>query len=266
MHSDVFNAVMNTVFVSIPECLVWIICILAILKRRDLLDIYRWKQNVKELMIPVLPVAITVNIMRYILHTNSLLMFLITEVMMCLLVIYLIKRNNFLNEKISYIKIILCVVFVDIIINGAVECLYALLLVIFMHLNITLINNNIYQNIILSLFPRAIQIIIIVFYLYKKNIDSNIKFFELIIKDKILSISLTTFIITLTIAFWIIVRFVLENSVFIKYMMIYQIIMNLLIISIPIILIISFLTPIYHLLVKNIDIQKATENMFGDDF
>jgi len=265
MLQNIINATLNCIFVSVPEELVWVICSLILLKRRDLLDIYRWKRNIKELLIPVIPVAISINIMRYILHINNTINFIVIEVMICSLMIYLIKRNNFLDEKINYIKIIFYVILVDIVMNFAVESLYLLLLMMFTHLNILVVNSNVFTNIIISIFPRTIQIIIIVFYLYKKNIDSNIKFFELILKDKILSISLTSFILTLTVAFYVITRYVLKNNIFEKYIIIYQVIMNVLIISIPLILVVSLITPIYHLLVKNIDAQKTMDNMFFDD-
>lgn len=266
MLQSIIDALLNTIFVSVPEELVWVVFSLILLKRRDLLDIYFWKENLIQIMIPVLPVAVSINLMRYILHVDNIINFIIIEVMMCSLMCYLIKRNNIVNEKIKYIKIILYVILVDIGMNFVVECLYALLLMTFTHMNILVINNNIFMNITLSLFPRAIQIIIISFYLYKKNIESDIKFLELILRDKVLSISLIGFIAALITVIYFITRVILENDILLRYAIVYQVIMNILIILIPIILIISFITPIYHLLAKNIKDKKTVENMFDDNF
>lgn len=104
---SVINAVLNTIFVSIPESIISVLFILFLLKRNDLLDVYRWQYNLKQIMIVVLPIAVSVNLMRYILHTNNLAIFLITEVMLILLMIFIIKKNNVLQEKINYLKVII---------------------------------------------------------------------------------------------------------------------------------------------------------------
>jgi len=250
---NIFNAVLNTLFVSIPEETVWVVFVLILLKRKDLLDIYFWKENLKKIMIPVIPIAISINLMRYVLHFDNTLNFAIVEIMMCSLVILLIKNNNFLQEKINYIKIIFYVLIVDVIMNFTIECLYIMML-------------NTFTNILFSIFPRILQITIIGFFLYKDNVDSSIRFFELILKDKILSISLIVFISTLITIVYFVTRVILENHVFMKYEIIYQVIMNILITLIPIILTVSYILPIYHILAVNVKTKKSMENMFCDDF
>ena len=263
---NIFNAVLNTLFVSIPEETVWVVFVLILLKRKDLLDIYFWKENLKKIMIPVIPIAISINLMRYVLHFDNTLNFAIVEIMMCSLVILLIKNNNFLQEKINYIKIIFYVLIVDVIMNFTIECLYIMMLNTFTNLNIIIINNDVYMNILFSIFPRILQITIIGFFLYKDNVDSSIRFFELILKDKILSISLIVFISTLITIVYFVTRVILENHVFMKYEIIYQVIMNILITLIPIILTVSYILPIYHILAVNVKTKKSMENMFCDDF
>jgi len=167
MMQNIINAVLNTIFVSIPESIVWVVFILLLLKRRDLLDFYLWKENLKQIMIPVIPVSISINLMRYILHIDRLTNFIIIEIMMSCLIIYLVKKNNFLNEKINYFKIIFYVVLADFVMIITTEGLCALIIISMLHMTIDQINNNILLNIILSFLPRTIQILLISFCMYK---------------------------------------------------------------------------------------------------
>ena len=265
MYEDIIKAILNTICNSSFEITCWLVGVLILLKRKDLLDIYSWKENLKKIMPPVIFIAISINLMRYVFHINNTLNFIIVECMMVYVTIYLIKNNNFLNEKINYVKIIFYVLIVDVIMNASIECLYVMMLKTFTNLNILTINNDVYINILLAIFPRIIQIIVVGFYLYKENIDSSIKFFELILKDKILSVSLIVFISTLIVIIYFVTRMVLVNDVLIKYEIFYQVIMNILATLIPIILTVSFIIPVYHLLVLNVKKNKSIENMFDDN-
>jgi hypothetical protein len=51
----VYNALLNCLLVSIPEEFIITSIVLIALNRIDLLDIHRWKRNIKLLSIPILP-------------------------------------------------------------------------------------------------------------------------------------------------------------------------------------------------------------------
>jgi hypothetical protein len=169
MQQSIINAVLNTIFVSVPESLVWLIFILILLKEKNLLDVYFWKENLRKFMIVCLPIAISINTMRYILHVDNLVNFIIIEVMMCSLVIYLIKKNNFLNEKLNYFKIIFYVILADFIVIVTTEGICVLALTYLLNMTIEQINNNILLNIMLSILPRVFQVLLISFALYKQS-------------------------------------------------------------------------------------------------
>lgn len=62
---NVVNGLMNLILVSLPEEFIWCITVLIFLRRFDLLDKYRWKENIKWLAIPVLFSSISINLLRF---------------------------------------------------------------------------------------------------------------------------------------------------------------------------------------------------------
>jgi hypothetical protein len=264
MHSDVFNAVMNTIFVSIPECIVSVLFVLFLLKRNDLLDVYRWKHNLKQIMIVVLPVAILVNLMRYILHINNLTIFITTEIMIILLMIYMLKKNNILQEKINYLKIIIYVLIADFILIITTEGICIFIITQMLNMNIEIINNNIFLNIIVSIIPRILQILFISFCIYKQNIGEMVDCMELILRNKILSISMSIFLITVIISNFIFGRIIVDMNYLRDFTVYIKIIFTVLMISIPIIMVCSYILSIYNLLWININTQKEKDNMLND--
>jgi len=261
---SVINAVLNTIFVSIPESVIWILCVLYFLKRNDLLDVYRWKYNLKQIMIVAIPISISINLMRYILHINNLINFIVIEIMMILLISFIIRKNNVLQEKINYLKIAIYVMLADFIMIFITEGLLGLIVIQILHMSIDTINNNIILNITLSLIPRTVQILLISLCIYKQNVGKMIDYVDLILKNKVLSISMSIFLITVIITNFILQRFVMGTSYLDNYIISIKIIFIVLMILIPIIMISSYIISIYNLLWINVKIQKEKDNMLNE--
>jgi len=264
MMQNIINAVLNTIFVSIPESIVWVVFILILLKRRDMLDVYFWKENLGRIMIPALSVAISINLMRYILHVNNLVNFIVIEIMMSCLIIYIIKENNFLNEKNNYIKIILYVILADFIIIITTEGICILIVTYILHMTIEQINNNIFLNIILSILPRVFQILLIVFCLYKQSVGKMINCVELILRNKVLTISMILFLFTVVISNFIFGRYIIAMQFLNNYILAIKIIFIVLVLLIPVIMITSYIISIYNLLLENSKLQKEKDNIYDD--
>jgi hypothetical protein len=262
MYQNIINAVLNTVFVSIPEVAIWTIFVLILSKRKDLLDIYRWKHGIKQIMIVTIPTAASINLMRYILQVDNLINFIIIEVMMCVLVIYIVKKNNFLNEKISYVKIIMFILLVDFIIIFMTEFFCVIISMFILNIDITNINSNITLNILLSIVPRLLQISVILYVFYKKNFDEKISIYKLVLENKIVSISFIVFTITLILITFVFSRTIMEmfcsNNLLFK-----QIFIVILALYLPIILLLSYIVSISNLLYKNIKLQQEKNNIFN---
>jgi hypothetical protein len=261
---SVINALLNTLFVSIPESLISVLFIFFLLKRNDLLDIYRWKTNLKSIMIIVLPVATSVNIMKYILSINNLTIFITTEIMMIMLIIFTIKKNNVLQEKVNYLKIIIYVLISDFILIITTEGLLGLIVIQILGMSVETINNNIYLNIILSFIPRVLQVLLISFCIYKQNVGKMINYIELILKNKILSISMSVFLITIIISNFILGRFIIAMNYLNNYIISIKILLTVLMILIPVIIISSYIISIYNLLWINVKLQKEKDNMLDE--
>lgn len=264
MMQSIINAVLNTVFVSIPEGIVWVVFILILLKRKDMLDVYFWKQNLKQIMIPVLPVAISINLMRYILHVDNLINFITIEIMMCSLVIYMIKKNNFLNEKLNYIKIILFVILADFIIIVTTEGLCVLTIVYVLKMTIEQINNNILLNIMLSILPRVLQVLIISFCLYKQSVGKMVNCIELIIKNKVLTISMIIFLFTVLVSNHLFQRFIIDIQYLNKFVLVTKLGLTLLMILIPVVIIVSYIVSVFSLLLEKSKLIQEKENIYND--
>lgn len=107
MMQNIINLILNTLFVSIPEETIWVILTLIFLKRFDLLDKYRLKENIKWILLPVIPTAIITNIFRHIVHAPQIVMFIVAQVVFYSLVIYIIKETTIIEEKPPYLKTLL---------------------------------------------------------------------------------------------------------------------------------------------------------------
>lgn len=264
MLQSITNAVLNTIFVSIPEEFIWVVFTLILLKRRDLLDIYFWKQNLKQIMIPVLPVAISINLMRYILHIDRLTNFIIIEIMMSCLVIFLVKKNNFLNEKINYFKIIFYVILADFITIITTEGLCVLIVLPMLNITIDQINNNILMNITLSFLPRTLQILLISFCIYKQTIGKMINCIELILRNKVLTISMTIFLTTVLITNYAFQLFITNIHYLDKYILTIKMCLIVLIVLIPVVIITSFIVSVFSLLLENSKLRQEKEIIYDD--
>jgi hypothetical protein len=259
---SLLNGLLNTVFVSIPEAFIWCVFVLFLMKRADLLDVYRWEYNLKQIMIPVIPVAVSINLMRYVLQVDNLVNFIIIEIMMMVLVTYIIQRNNILNEKINYLMIIVYVLLADFVLIITTEGLCALVIISLLDMSIETINNNIFLNIILSFVPRTIQILLISVFIYKQNLGKMIDCIELILKNKVLSISMGIFLATVMTVEYILGRFFIVVEYFDAVTI--KLFFAVIICIIPIILISSYVVSVYNLLWINLQIQKQKDNMLNE--
>lgn len=238
------NALLNTIFVSIPEETIWVVFILMILKRYDLLDRYRVKQNLKWWAILVLPMAILVNVFRYVIIIPRILATLGTLIMFCLLVIYVVKKTDVANESTTFKTILslllsICFIFLT---DGTT----APFLTYYLNVPMIEINNNIILNILASFIPRLIQIAIL-FYIATKKIK-YFTFLTTIFKNKFTIIMLNCFL-GIMIGFWFVVIILFGNYINVHdYSIMTKILSGIVIIFIPLALIGIFIaTMIYFL-------------------
>jgi hypothetical protein len=201
--------------------------------------------------------------MRYILHVDNLVNFIVIEIMMCSLIIILIRKNNFLNERLNYFKIIFYVLLADFIMICMSEGFYGVMMSKVLNLSITQINNNIWLNIMLSIVPRLIQVSLILTFLYNERVKNKINYLELILKEKILSVSLIIFLTTLIIVYFKVANYIMDNNILENGTIISQAIIIVILLSVPIVLILTYIIPISYMLYKEIKTNEKYENMIN---
>lgn len=261
---NVINALMNTILVSIPEETVWVILTLIFLKRFDLLDRYRWRENVKWVMIPVIPTAISINIFRYILHTPKIVMFVVSGLIFYSLIIYIVKKTSFAEEEVPYLKILLYA-FLSSFILCLSELIYVPILLNIITEPITFVNENISLNFLISLPGRIFQILMIIFVLNRYS-NKDIRIFKNIIKNKLLLLTTVFFIMIVLIIMFIITNVLYDFGIMQNMSIIIQVIISISIVTIPTLIIFFYLLPINYLMNKLIIVRKSHQNMFEDVF
>ena len=264
MIFSVTNALLNLVLVSIPEETFIVVMTLILLKRYDMLDIRMWRQNLKWIMVPVIPVAIMINLFRYIIIIPKPIISLICLISMPLLLILVIKNNSFMIDKKVIIRTVIYTIF-SFVMVGLIELSYYPLALSLLHTNMSFFDNNILFNLLITIPARVIQICIIVFIIMKKNNEIQIHLFKTISKNKFLTNSFLAMLITIMSIIIYIAKLVMVDSFLSNIRVIDQLITTIIILAVPVISITFFLMFVNYLLVKEKQIQQTYENLVIQD-
>jgi len=215
-------------------------------------------------MIPVIPVAIMINIFRYIIVIPKPIMSLFSLSLMIVLIMYIVIKNSYEVENKLLLKIIIYTI-LSFIVVGLIETLYYPISLSLLHKEMSFFNNNIMANILISLPARAIQICIISFIVVRKNNEIQINLFNAIVKNKFFT---NSFIIILLSSISIIIystKLMMIDGILIRLNIIDQLIIVVILISVPIILITWFLMFVNYLLTKQKQIIQSYENLLEDN-
>jgi len=266
MIHNIVNALLNVIFVCLPEEAVWLVATLITLKRFDLLDKYMWKQNIKWLSIPIFSTSIIIGLFKYIIIVPRIFMTFSAILTIYLSIIYILKipENNILNEKIPYLKTLFYVLINFVVLVILVESLYYPILLSFIKESINQINDVWYMNILLSLPGKVIQYFIIIFILFIQNQKTYIEIMKSIFSERKISIVIMIFT-SILILFWIMLIDIFGNYKILSLFKIYQqIMLNILLLIVPSILLI-LMTYLIILFVEKVNkLEMSHRNMFND--
>jgi len=215
-------------------------------------------------MIPVIPVAIMINIFRYIIIIPKPIISLTGLIMMNAIMIYIITKNSYSVNKKLIIKTILFT-FVSFVIIGLVEILYIPIVLSLLHQPISYFNDNISYNLLLTLPARIIEICILLFIIIRKNNSIQVNLFNTIVKNKFFTNSFLAIVIFTVLVIIYIAKLIMINDILVDQTILDQLIIIMTIISAPIILITWFLTFVNYLLTKEKQIQQTYENLIMQD-
>jgi len=87
---------------------------------------------------------------------------------------------------------------------------------------------------------------------------------ELILKNKILTISMTIFLTTILITNYIFQIFITNIQYLDKYILSIKVCLTVLIILVPVVIITSYIVSVFNLLVENSKLRQEKENIYND--
>ncbi len=264
--NSVINGLMNLILVSVPEETIWVLTTLIFLKRFDLLDKYRWKENLKWIIIPVILSSLSINILRYIINAPRLTISLTAILTIYIGIIIILKSRNVLNEKIPYIKTFTFVILIFALMIVLVECLYAPFLITYVKKSIIEVNNIWTLNFLLSIPARLIQLLIIIIILTIQNKTVIFNTIQSIFLDKRISFTIISFVTTLIIFWTLLIDIFGDYNIYAQFSINKQILFSVLLLLVPSILLVLMIYLIILFITKINQIQQSHQNMFDDNY
>ena len=91
MH-NLANITLNFFLVTIPEQLFLILMTLILTKKFGLLDVRMWRENLKWIMVPLIPISILISINEEI--VNNSIMTIANLIIFYIIITFIIKQNS----------------------------------------------------------------------------------------------------------------------------------------------------------------------------
>jgi len=259
----VTNAILNMLFVGIPEEAFIAIITLTFLKELDnLFDIYMWKKNLKWILIATLPTSILVSVLRFVIAIPQIDVILLAMVLMITSMIYIVIKNS---DNITIPLIFKTAIFTlaGFVITGIVEYAYCPIISSLLHKPLEFFNNVFLYNFLLGLPARVLYTCVVTFITMKKNGKIQVNLFNIIIKSKFFTSSFMIILLSIVLIIAYIAKLVDGVNILINLQFIDQFIIIILITSVPTILITWALMFVNYLLSKRKQIYQSCENMIN---
>ena len=166
---DLVNIIICFFFLALPDVLFMTILLIRFMGRKDLLDIYRLKENIKWYIILIVPPSLLISILIYGFKIQRNIASLTSLLILYLLSIYVFKKTNI--EEIRHLKVKIFIKFIPLYLSLIIiDLVTAPILFYFLHLDYQEIYNNIYLLFICSLASRIIEFAIMIFiFTYKQR-------------------------------------------------------------------------------------------------
>jgi len=261
---SITNAVLNLLFVSIPEEAFIAIIALTFLKELDnLFDIYMWKNNLKWLMIATLPTSILVCVLRFMLLVPQIIVIKSAMALMITSMIYIVIKNS---DKITILLIFKTAMFTlaGFVITGILESVYCPIIFSLLHKPQEFFNNVFLYNFLLGLPARVLYTCVVVFIIMKKNGKVKVNLFDTLIKSKLVIGSFIVTILSVVSLIIYVAKLVNNDGILLNLQFIDQFIIIVIVTSFPTILITLLLIVINYLISGERKNQQMYENVISD--
>lgn len=210
--SDLIKGLLSCILISIPETTFMTLLLIKFCGRKELLDIYRFRENIKWYILLIVPPSILMDIMNYGLKIRPRgISVIVCLLVLYFLIIYVFKKTTY--EEIKYLKF---KVFIRLI------PLYLVLIILdlgnaiiwFKLLKLTYleISKNFYLVLICSFSSRIIEFMIMTFILVNRNSKFQMNIIYHFYKNKFFKTYLTVLLILLLGFELYIVKLILYNN------------------------------------------------------
>ena len=177
--SNLIKGILSCALISIPEVTFMVILLIKFLDRKEFLDIYRIKENIKWYSMLIIPPAILMDILNYGIKINNKLI----SITICLSLIYIIsifvfKKTD--HEEVKYLEFKIFISFAPIYISLiAIDLLTAPIWFKFLNLTYTQIFQDFHLVLLCSIPSRILELVAIIVILTKKNntLQKNILYY-----------------------------------------------------------------------------------------
>ncbi|OHD20787.1 MAG: hypothetical protein A2Y34_07080 [Spirochaetes bacterium GWC1_27_15] len=258
------NALLNTILVSIPEEIFLVVMTLIFLKRFDMLDVRMWKYNLKWITIPAFPVAIMINVFRYIIIIPKPIATITDGIIFYTLMMIIIKSNSFNFIRKDYLKILLYFT-LSLIILGVLENSTYPVIMFLINKPFEYFNNNIIWNFLLVLPSRIFEYIILFYSISKQNNVVRIKLFDSIISNKLYFKVMIFLTIMFNVLSIFLVKFIVYDKILEKLSLLEKVLVSEITLIFPVVVVFIFILLINDLLVKQKLMQQTYENLAMQD-
>jgi len=181
--TNVVHALLTTICITIPEQVFMVVITLLFMGRKDMLDLYNIKTNITLIMKIVIPSSFIINILNFIIKTPSSINSLMSLTILYISLVYIIKKNSFIDYPKLYQKAFAFFI-LSIIISIAIETITYPIILKLMDKSYQEILKNFNLVIMCSLASRIIDIVILAYIFIKKNNKIQLSIGDYIFKNK----------------------------------------------------------------------------------
>jgi len=260
------NMFFNLILVTIPEQFFLVVMTLIFLKKFGILDVLMWKQNIKWILIPVIPISIIEDINTFIITNNlfSQILTILNLVFFYILMVYVAKKNSD-NFNMRDYKKIFAGLAISLLILGVLESVTAPIMLLLLNKPLTYINDNAIWNFVGSFPSRTFEFLILTFFIIKNNNAVKIQMFDSISRHNSLLVPITTFVVLSNIFAVYLIKLVGGDKILDKVSTLGQVIISMSILVVPALVLYLILMIINFFLVREKQAHKVYENLATQD-
>lgn len=181
--NDLIRGALSSLFISIPETTFMVLLLIRFSGRKELLDVYRFKENIKWYIILIVPPSILIDVLNYGFKIKPRgITVIVCLLLLYVLTIYVFKKTEYETVENLYFKVFIRIIpiyFILIILDLSNAFVWFKLL----NLTYVEISKDIYLVLLCSLSSRIIEIMILIFILLNRNSKFQINILNSIYKN-----------------------------------------------------------------------------------